>query len=62
MPPMIAPPASRFVKRGGYMICQSCQFEARYCKCGSAPPVDVGAQDGLAADSLKKRIADCKGK
>jgi len=56
-----APPAGRFVKRGFYMCCAECGMQKSFCK-GHTPPDASLAQDGQAAQSLERRIADCKGK
>lgn len=59
--PAKAAPASRFVKRGSYMLCLDCGLTALYCRCASQKAVDQGAQDG-AESGLAKRIEECRGR
>jgi hypothetical protein len=63
MPPMIPPPPpTRFVKRGGYMVCLDCNYALEYCGCG-ARSMDAGVgppTSGEAESSLAKRIAEVR--
>lgn len=54
------PKPRTFVKRGGYMICSACSYAVQYCRCGDLPAADTPPEDGPAADSLAKRIQQCK--
>jgi hypothetical protein len=62
-PPAIPPAAKtppRWQERYGYMWCDSCGFEARYCGCSARSPdaeMDVGDGD---FSSLAKRIAEVR--
>jgi hypothetical protein len=57
-PPPITPIPARYHWRFGYLICDTCGLEARYCRCSertnAAPPGD-GAES-----SLNARIRDAR--
>jgi hypothetical protein len=54
-PPGVAapapPPARRFVKFGGYMICPTCRYTEEWCGCGKvktpSPPTPDGAESSI---------------
>lgn len=52
--PLPAPPPTRFVRFGGYMICLRCRYTEEFCGCmKSSPPPTQG--DGDAGD-LERRV------
>jgi len=60
-PPPTPLPASRFVKRGAYMLCLACGFTSAYCRCASTPAPESAAKDGAESD-LAKRARECVGR
>jgi len=54
------PPATRFVKFGGYMICTRCRYTQEFCGCQKVTPPPPTQGDGDASD-LERRVRDCRG-
>jgi len=61
--PITTPPAIRYVKRGDYMICTTCQLAKEWCGCAKQRPApDAPSADDLRAESqLVTRIRECAG-
>src|SRR5215204_411818 len=61
-PPIVAPalPTRKFVKWGGYMICEHCRMAQEWCGCAKAPPPPPTQGDGADSD-LNRRIRALKG-
>lgn len=60
-PPVMlpAPPPTRFVKRGLYLVCVDCGLAVDYCACDPRTPA-VPSQDAQAGASLDRRIAETR--
>lgn len=56
---MPTPNPTRFVKRGGYMVCVECGLTIDYCRGHS--PADVPSKDG-SESHLARRIAEAQGR
>lgn len=52
------PPASRFVKFGGYMVCSLCNMAEEFCACAKAPPPPT--QGDGAESSLEQRVREVR--
>lgn len=59
-PPALPPaqPASRFVKRGEFMLCLACGLTSAYCRCASQPDTRDAER---AAEDLARRVKECQG-
>lgn len=55
----VLPPASRFVKRGMYLVCMECGLTSMYCLC--AMRARVTQDESQAAADLEQRARACKG-
>lgn len=57
--PISPVPPSRFVKRGGYMVCTLCGLVVEYCCCAKAPPPPPAQGDGVDT-SLERRVREVR--
>ena len=55
------PPPGRFVKFGGYEICQACKMAREWCGCAKQPAPDAPSPDATDVANLEKRARECMG-